>query len=139
MTSGTLELRAIVSTSLEPLLGQYKFSNGETVPAISVTKDNGEIYPPEGTKIIGLEVVIQTPTLNPTPMLQGYKVKREWTVYLKQWEKGKDLEKALEKLLSAELDDFIIDKTIHIPANYQLGVPLGTTIRIHRYALLKNL
>lgn len=139
MTSDTLELQKIISTSLEPLLGYYKFSNGQTTPAILVTKDNGEKELPDGTKIFGLEAIIQTPSLSPTPMLRGHKVRKEWTLYLKQWEKGKDPRQAVEKLLLADLEEFIIERIIPIPADYKIGVPLGATIRIYAYELLEGL
>lgn len=78
-------------------LGDYTLSGGVSAKAIAV--DTGNNYPPQGTQVEGLEVVIVPSTdVNMGAMLQGY----EWIVtsqiLIKQWGAGHTLS-ALEKIV----------------------------------------
>ncbi|MBD2570055.1 hypothetical protein [Anabaena lutea] len=131
--SDALELREFVYISLASLLGIYKFTDGTQTPAIAVISGNGELYPPEGTQVTGLEVVIFTPTLAPAALLQGYKVKEQWVIHLKQWTVGMSVQLALDSLLSAELEGFVISQIVEIPADYRMGIPAGAQVKLDKF------
>lgn len=90
-----LVLRATIAQSLSSLIGTYTFDGGYTDAAISVEglgADNGEdSYPPTGTKVTGLEVVI-TPgeELPIIDILEGYIQRFRTTITLKQWDRGQN-------------------------------------------------
>jgi hypothetical protein len=66
-------------------LGKYTLANGQIVSAIAV----GNNYPPQGTKVTGLEVVIIPDTgLEVNPIMNGGRWDNESTVILKQWGEG---------------------------------------------------
>lgn len=114
-----LELRQQIETALAGLLGTYKLPNGAVTPAIAVLKSY-DVYPPEGTTITGLEVVILYPTASPAATFESYKVQQEWTVYLKQWDRKKSLHEAVARLFNIKS---YIKKTISIPPSESLGIP----------------
>lgn len=85
-------LRSLIITELQAanLLGTYTFPNGTTDPAVSVEgiiySEPDEGFPPTGTTIAGLEVVITPATDIPVqPTLDGYTQFFRHTITLKQW------------------------------------------------------
>jgi hypothetical protein len=95
--SPILTLKAQVIDVLDTLLGTYTLPNGDIVPAIAV--DNGN-YPPQGTKVEGLEVVI-VPQLDTvfSPMIDGREWKLTSVIVLKQWGVSGTTLGAMEKII----------------------------------------
>lgn len=84
-----LSLRNQLQMLLDGQIGHYTLSNGQRVLAIAVLPDP-EVryaYPPPGTAIEGLEVVIMQPFAQFTPLLgnQGMQP-ATWEIRLKRWE-----------------------------------------------------
>ncbi|QSJ14598.1 hypothetical protein JYQ62_22120 [Nostoc sp. UHCC 0702] len=136
MTADALLLRSIVTSALAGFLGTYTFTNGQSVVALAVIANNGEIYPPEGTKVSGLEIVIYHPYLSPKPLLQGHKVKETWVIHLKQWQQGKGVQEALRAFLSSNLSDFITEEIAEVPADVRMGIPAGAQIKLFKFVIL---
>jgi hypothetical protein len=128
-------LRSLVTPPLIPFLGKYTIK-GADYPAIVVVRPNGEVEPPIGTKVVGLETVIFYPELKPKALLNAYKVREDWILHLKQWEQGKGINEAIEALLEADLENFVIDEINQVPADYKMGIPLGAQIKIHSFAII---
>jgi len=133
--SDTIELREKIFTALTDVLGTYTFGNGGTTPALVVLSDNGELFPPENTQVEGLEVIIFSPNIKPDALLQGYKIREEWILHLKQWEVGEDVQAALDSLFEAELEGFVITQVNYVPADYRMGIPLGAQVKLSRFLI----
>ena len=123
------ELRSLLEETLTGLLGTYTFANRRKASAIAVIQSY-EVYPPPGTDIQGLEVIIYCPTGTPQATLNGYRVENNWSIHLKAWDK-KSLQPALHRLLA--LDQLHIKQTIPIAANEILGIPEMMTLTINEF------
>jgi hypothetical protein len=133
--SDTLDLRNMLLATLNYYLGTYTFGNGGVTPALIALSDDGELLLPENTKVEGLEVVIFPPTLSPSSLLQGYKVREEWILHLKQWEVGKGVKVALDSLFEAELGGFVIIQVNEVPADYKMGIPTGAQVKLSKFSI----
>jgi hypothetical protein len=89
-------IREKILSILELELGQYTFTNGQSVPALSV--DDGQ-FPPSGTVITGLECVIVPLNNAVTTRLCGSKqITYQSDILLKQWDLDSNVICAVEKL-----------------------------------------
>ncbi|MBD2005610.1 MULTISPECIES: hypothetical protein [Cyanophyceae] len=122
------EMRSLVESALEGMLGWYVFPNGRKVKAIAVIKAF-ETFPPDGTQIQGLEIVIPYPRPITQALLDCYRVENEWTIHIKQWDRGKSMREVLPKILSLNG----IKKTLLIPADDQMGTPEILTITLSEF------
>jgi hypothetical protein len=105
-----LELRQKLTNILDDLLGEYTFVNGRCVKAIAVVPDSvyGYDYPPTGTKVTGLEMVIWAEAkLDTYPIIQGTHVVNSTQVVLKQWDDKKTTVEATNRLISCLGNDKI--------------------------------
>lgn len=123
-------LRTQIESALSDLLGTYTFVNGRTTPAFGVIKGN-EVYPPDGTTIKGLEAILFYPALDPMATLTGYRVKQKWTLHLKQWERGKSVNPACDRILANS--EILVEQIIPMPAQERLGIPEGAQIKIRQF------
>lgn len=90
-------IREKILSILESDLGQYTFTNGQSVPALSV--DNNGQFPPPGTVITGLECVIVPLNNAVTTRLCGSKqITYQSDILLKQWNLDSNVICAVEKL-----------------------------------------
>lgn len=136
--SDALILREHIFNTLISQLGTYTFIDefGAVIgnaPALALIEGNGELYPPDGTRIEGLEVVIFFPAYSPKPLIQGYKVRQEWIVHLKQWTVGEGVQAALDSLLSPGIPDFLINQINEVPADYKIGIPAGAQVKFNHF------
>ncbi len=134
--SDALQLRTIIESALDTFLGTYTFQQGQTTKAVSVIANNGEIEPPEGTKVEGLEVVIFLPEIAATTLLIGHKKRATWILHFKQWQQGKGVQDVLDSFLSVDLADFIVKSISEVPADIRLGIPAGAQIKLIKYSFL---
>lgn len=125
-----IELRSQIELALSGMIGSYRLPNGMVTPAIAVLKSY-DVYPPEGTKITGLEVVIMYPTALPTATFEGYKVERNWTVYLKQWDRQGSLIDVVRSFFS--IPSFV-KKLIFVPPSESLGIPEMVTATVCEFS-----
>lgn len=125
------EMRACVESALEGMVGWYVFPNSRKVKAITVIKAF-ETFPPDGTQIQGLEIVIPYPRPITQALLDSYRVEKEWTIHLKQWDRAKSMREVLPKILTLNG----IKKTLSIPADEQLGTPEILTITLSEFESL---
>jgi hypothetical protein len=133
--SDVLDLRESIFAALGSILGTYTFGNGSVTPALAVLSENGELFPPENTQVEGLEVVIFRPTLVPSSLLQGYKIREEWILHLKQWEVGNGVQVALDSLFEADLEGFVISQVNEVPDDYTMGIPAGAQVKLSKFSI----
>lgn len=130
-----LILRNDIITLLGNLLGTYTFpDNGGTDHAIAILPDAdaGWNYPPSGTKIAGVEVVIVRPYPDASQLLGGDRMKTyTWSLTLKQWDSRGDLLDATESLVNGL--DYFISKSIPAPSSAGLGSLEQVKIDITEY------
>lgn len=120
-----LQLRAEVLDLLtneqwgDRLLGTYTFSNGQTDDAIAVAANN---YPPAGTLVTGLEVVIEFDYgQRIVPLTGGNLIHSSTQLHLKQW----DIEQT-----TTEASDRLVDG---------LDYPMEVSPRVIRSDVLDNI
>ncbi len=82
-------LRTRILERMSGLLGTYTFTTGKSVPAIAI--DDQGLYPPAGTEVQGLEVVV-IPAINANyaPLLGGGVINHQSQLILKQWDSSSD-------------------------------------------------
>lgn len=91
-----IALKQRIIEELDGIIGTYTLLNGQTIPAIAVDQGN---YPPQGTQVSGLEVVILPQADNAiSPLLGGRMWEITSMVILKQWGEGTTLE-AMTKII----------------------------------------
>jgi hypothetical protein len=92
-----LVFRDEVKELLLDVLGEYTFGNGQSTPAICLWQKN---YPPSGTEVSGLEVVITPNTrLESNALLnKGRLTNYESEILLKQWDENESTLEAIERL-----------------------------------------
>lgn len=84
-----VKLRDKLKVVLGGLIGTYRFTNGETTAAIAI--DYNATYPPPGTVIEGLEVVvIPKSSLGISGLIGGKLATYQADVILKQWDATQD-------------------------------------------------
>lgn len=92
-------LRSQIQEVTTGLIGSYTLPGGQVVPALAV--DTNGKYPPSGTKVEGLEIVI-VPNISSNPR-PGIGNSRIWEyisrIYLKQWDGSGDTLGATEKII----------------------------------------
>ena len=98
-----VDLRQAILEALASVIGTYHFPRGGSAKALSILPDPdyGYDYPPSGTRIEGLEVVVLPATdASAVPMLRG---KRRWQtstqIFLKQWDSKNDTVAATELIV----------------------------------------
>jgi hypothetical protein len=91
-----LKIKTNILEVLGDEIGTYTLVGGITVPAIAVSTGN---YPPQGTQVEGLEVIIvpQTDT-EINQLIRGGRWEVTSIVVLKQWGEG-DVVTAMEKIV----------------------------------------
>jgi hypothetical protein len=127
----TRSLRGKLESKFDGLIGLYKLPNVERkIKAVAVLNDaEDEQFPPDGTEIEGLEIVIRCPARIPQPMLSGYQVELEWTVHLKQWDRSKSLDSLYERIFKLEN----VKQVLPVPASTKLGIPRMVQVLIHEF------
>lgn len=98
-----LELRSLLGKILEGQIGTYTFVNGATAEAITVLPDpdKGYNYPPSGTAVAGLELIIQQPYPEAALLLaSGISSTQKWQIILKQWDSNSNLITATHTLMT---------------------------------------
>jgi hypothetical protein len=100
MTTGLPQnLRTLILKATKDIIGKYTFANNQTIPAFAID-DNGK-YPPAGTKVEGLEIVI-VPCVN-SIYRPGLGNTQRWEyvsrVFLKQWNLDGDTIEATELIV----------------------------------------
>jgi hypothetical protein len=126
-----VELRSQLLTLLKPYLGKYSF--GTDAFAVLPDPDLGYDYPPSGTKVEGLEVILQLPYPQFMPLMGNNGVTRKWQILLKQWDSSKNLIEALEAIVKANFDLFI-GKIVVVPPNEALGTIEQARIELLDYS-----
>jgi hypothetical protein len=105
-----LDIRAIIATALDGLLGTYTYSNGVTEPAFKATdgsyRAKGDPWPhgPEVPKVTGLEAVLEVDIEAPDfQQLMGrdYTLDRRCRLTLKQWDITSTVRAASSAVLKA--------------------------------------
>jgi hypothetical protein len=93
-------LRDTLKVVLGDLIGTYRFTNGETTPAIAI--DYNSTYPPPGTVIEGLEVVvIPRSSLGVSGLIGGKLATYQADVILKQWDITSDTFCATDRIIGS--------------------------------------
>lgn len=124
-----LQLRQTIEDAIADLIGTYTFTTGQSTPATAVLR-GGEQFPPPGTVVEGLEVVIFYPELTPGDLLGGYVVENQWTIHLKQWDESKTTNEAFRGILSAIGN---VKSSIKVPANKERNIPEMVRIVLHDF------
>ena len=136
-----LVLRTLVSGLLTDAIGTYSLDTDAgtvTQSAIAVLPDLdvGYNYPPSGTTVTGLEVVIYKPTADYVPIMGGKMQPATWEVRLKQWDTNAsltDLMNALVPQLASALIYCRFLKPGSIPPNPQKGIVEQGVIKFTEY------
>lgn len=118
-----INLRNDILAILANKLGEYTFPNGAKTKAIATLPDPqlGYQYPPNGTKISGLEIVIKRPYPEAKGNLGGDRTSSyTWEIHLKQWDTQDSLIEAIG-LLSGDLPgDYLIERVSFMPPSEKL-------------------
>lgn len=117
-----IELKSDLIAILNDLLGEYTFPDGGTDAAICCVPDPdvGWNYPPQGTKVTGLEVAIKNPYPDHKSLIGGDRLQSyEWEIHLKQWDTNASLQEAISRLKNLP-SQYLIERTSAMPANNQL-------------------
>lgn len=122
-------LRSQIEAALDGLIGTYILPNGRKVSSVAVLKRPDENFPPDGTQIKGLEVVIVYPRPITQQQLSQYRIEWQWQVYLKQWDLKESIHPAFRQILTLPG----ITQTLLIPAQESLGTPETISIIISDY------
>ncbi|WP_414755578.1 hypothetical protein [Anabaena sp. CCY 9910] len=136
-----LILRNDVFAILEDLLGTYTFDGGSTDKAIASLPDpdSGWNYPPQGTKVSGLEVVIKSPYPETKSNLGGDRTHSyTWEIHLKQWDTRSTLEGAIFLLTNELPASYLIERVSKIPPNNQLLTVEQCKIFIKEWTVTSN-
>lgn len=100
-----LEYKQKIIQSIGNEIGDYIFPNGSKDKAITILPDPdiGYNYPELGTKVEGLEVIINLPYSQPKNLISGDKLLiKIYQVILKQWDSSKSLINTVESLCSLD-------------------------------------
>jgi len=127
-----LEIRQEIETLLETELGNYIYANGLKTKAICILPDPtyGWDFPPPGSKVDGLEVVLSANTeIKNRPLLTGNYINFSSKILLKQWDSKKNTIIATMSLLK-NLPECLIVRPRILP-NTSLGNIESQTILIN--------
>lgn len=80
----SLLLRKAIESSIETSIGEYHFATGKVCPAVALVRSLSQPYPPPGTKVFGLEVVILYPQITYIQNLGALIGELEWQIFFKQ-------------------------------------------------------
>jgi hypothetical protein len=95
-----LALRTTLEAALEPHLGIYTFSTGDTTPAVKI--EDGSIAESEQPSVEGLElVIIESPEIPFSAVMGGYREMYTALIILKQWDIAATTLEARSPLLQA--------------------------------------
>lgn len=136
MTITALSLRSHAKDILATHIGTYTFQSGTTTTALVVLPDPnyGYSYPPAGTKVTGIEVVIIRPTPTTSMRLTGYASRRTWQIYLKQWDKSKNLVQATEVLIDGlNRLGYAFESPIHVLPNEKAQGIESVRVAVYEY------
>lgn len=132
-----INLRETISNILKGHIGTYTFSSGATALAIAILPDtkHGYSYPPTGTKVQGIEVVIIRPTPTTSLRLTGYASRLTWQIYLKQWDKSKNLVQVTEVLVQGlNKLGYAFESPIHVLPNERTGGIESVRVGVYEYS-----
>lgn len=130
-----INLRETISNILTTHIGTYTFSSGAS-QAIAILPDSqhGYSYPPSGTKVSGVEVVIIRPVPTTALRLTGYASRRTWQIYLKQWDKSKNLVQATEVLIDGlNRLGYAFESPIHVLPNEKAQGIESVRVAVYEY------
>ena len=83
----SIEIRSYCLERLDDCLGTYYLPNHRQEKAIAVNRSiTDQAYPPEGTKVQGLECQIYLPYIAANSIIEGVAMQSNWCIYLKQWD-----------------------------------------------------
>ena len=137
-----LELRNQLAGLLASQLGQYTIEGGKTAPAIAVLPDPevGYNYPPAGTVVTGVELVIMCPINGYQPLMgNGGIASAVWELRLSRRDTNgslRDIINALVPQLQNLPNHAKISQPIVIPPNDAKGVVEQVIIRLTEYVSL---
>lgn len=128
-----MELRSSLINLLSGILGTYKFPDRTTDSAISILphKTHGWNFPPSGTEVSGIEIIIVRPPPAIKELLGGRQKKYEWALTLKQWDGKGNLLEAIEKITDGL--DYLLTSPRLIPPNPALGSLESAKLEIIEY------
>jgi len=123
-------LRQELEVVLQDLLGEYVLPNDQVIPAVAVLK-NFEIYPPDGSTVSGLELVInENGDRIGSHRFENYGLEQQVTLYLKNWEKtwsaSQNLKIATNKIL--QIRTLYVKRVMLLPLNEEMGSPEQVTL-----------
>lgn len=135
-----LTLRTQVAELLNTQIGSYSLE-GITAVAIAVLPDPdvGYNYPPAGTVVSGLEVVIMQPVNDYVGMMGGGMAPATWEIRLKQHDGDRNLVAIANSLVPALanlLSYARMGQPIMIPPNAAKGIVEQVVIRATEYIAL---
>ena len=136
MTITAQSLRSHLSEILQGQFGTYNFTTGASTMALAVLPDSssGYSYPPPGTKMSGLEVVIIRPAPTTSMRLTGYASRKTWEIHLKQWDKSKNLVQATEVLIAGlNKLGYAFESPVHILPNEKIQGIESVRVAVYEY------
>lgn len=129
------DLRDVIIARLDSLLGVYEIQGLGTVPAIAV--DDSNSYPPAGTVIHGLEVVLEPNIgLSQELLLTGRLWENSHRLTLKQWDRSGDTLEATRRVLPLLGNSVVIRP--RILANEELGAIESQEIEFNNPELIRD-
>ncbi len=97
-----LEIRNQLEAGLSSVLGEYVFPDGVITPAIAVLPSDfwGYHYPPQQTKVSGIELTIKQAIPTTNQLLSSETLERiNYDIHLKQWDRVGELNTATQLLI----------------------------------------
>lgn len=137
MTITAQSLRSHLSEILQGKIGTYNFTTGASTMALAVLPDSisGYSYPPTGTKVSGIEVVIIRPTPTTALRLTGYASRLTWEIHLKQWDRSKNLVQATEALIDGlNKLGYAFESPIHVLPNEKIQGIESVRVAVYEYS-----
>lgn len=123
----TISLRSLFLDALGANLGRYFFPNRPTpVPAIAVIPDKvyGNDYPPEGTVISGIEVLIIKPFPSAIERLSfdSYRPYK-WDIQVRQWDGNGDIRLCAELMINAlQENQYKFTNPVYVAPDLETGI-----------------
>lgn len=136
MSITAMSLRSHLSEILSGKIGTYNFTTGASTMALAVLPDpnSGYSYPPVGTKVQGIEVVIIRPTPTTALRLTGYASRLTWEIHLKQWDRSKNLVQVTEVLIDGlNKLGYAFESPVHVLPNERTGGIESVRVAVYEY------
>lgn len=134
------ELRSHITTILADYIGKYTWNGGSVATAVAILPDNkhGFSYPPPGTTVEGIEVVIIRPVPATKLLLSGYIGRATWEIYLKQWDRSANLIDATEKLIvGLNRLNYAFESPVRVPPNERMNGLESVRTAVYEYSIVQ--